>query len=185
MKDEEIIRLFFDRDENAITETDHLYGKYCTSIALNILASREDAEECVSDTYMKIWNSIPPDRPHKFQAYIGKITRNIAFNMLNKTNTLKRGKGHFITTLDELSECVSGGTEPEKEISKKEIVCAVNEFLKNLSQEKRVVFIRRYWYSDTISEIAVRCGRSENAVSVILFRLRIQLKKHLLERGYE
>lgn len=183
MTDDEIIGLYINRDENAIIETSKVYGKYCFSIANNIVKSLEDAEECVNDTYLKVWESIPPNRPQRFRVYIGRITRNLSFNFYKRMKADKRGKGQFAETLEELAECLPGGTEPEKEIDRNELVCSINDFLRGLPSEKRIIFVRRYWYSDSIADIADRCGITQNSVSVILNRLRKQLKKILIERG--
>ncbi len=185
MKDNEIIQLFFDRDENAIKETSIKYGNYCFSIAKNILKNCEDAEECVNDTYHKVWNVIPPNRPTMLKAFLGRITRNISFNLYKKMNADKRGNGQITIILDELAECVSDGINPYQEIEKKELLKAINSFLEKLPQEKRVMFVCRYWHSDNIADIAKRCGVSENSVSVTLNRLRKRLHNYLIERGFE
>lgn len=185
MEDNDIIQMFFDRDENAIKEMSIKYGNYCTSIAKNILKNNEDAEECVNDTYLKVWNVIPPSRPNMLKAFIGRITRNISFNLYKKMNTDKRGNLQIPIILDELSECVSDGITPYQEIEKKELLKAINSFLEKMPQEKRVMFVRRYWYSDSITDIAKRCGVSENSVSVNLNRLRKRLHNYLIERGFE
>ena len=185
MEDKDIIQLYFDRDENAIAETSKKYGNYCRSIARNILKNCEDAEECVSDTYLKAWNSIPPERPTMFKAFLGKITRNLSFNLYKKINADKRGKGQIAVVLDELAECVSGENDPYQEFNKNELLNVINEFLEKLSQEKRIMFICRYWYSDSVTDIAKRCGTSENSVSVTLNRLRKRFHSYLLERGFE
>lgn len=183
--DNKIIQLYFDRDENAIKETSEKYGIYCSSIAINILNNKEDAEECVSDTYLKTWNSIPPNRPTVLRTFLGKITRNAAFDLYKKMNAEKRGKGNLAVVLDELGDCVSGGCEPEKEYDKKECINAINSFLGTLSEEKCAFFVRRYWYAETISIIAKRYGKRENYVSVSLNRVRKKLHEYLLERGFE
>lgn len=185
MEDNDIIQLFFDRDENAIKETSVKYGNYCSSIARNILKNWEDAEECVNDTYLKAWNVIPPNRPTMFKAFLGRITRNISFNLYKKMNADKRGSGQILFILDELAECVSDGKDPYKELEKEEIIKAINSFLEKLPQEKRIMFVRRYWYSDSVVDIAKRCGVSENSVSVNLNRLRKRLHNYLYERGFE
>ena len=185
MEDNDIIQLFFDRDENAIKEMSIKYGNYCTSIAKNILKNSEDAEECVNDTYLKVWNVIPPSRPNMLKAFIGRITRNISFNLYKKMSTDKRGNLQIPIILDELSECFSDGITPYQEIEKKELLKAINSFLEKLPQEKRVMFVRRYWHSDSITDIAKRCGVSENSVYVNLNRLRKRLHNYLIERGFE
>lgn len=185
IEDNDIIQLFFDRDENAIKETSIKYGNYCRSIAKNILKNCEDAEECVNDTYLKAWNVIPPSRPTMLKAFLGKITRNISFNVYKKMSADKRGNGQIPIILDELAECISGGTTPYQEIECKELLKTINSFLEELPQEKRVMFVRRYWHSDSIADIAKRCRVSENSVSVNLNRLRKRLNNYLVERGFE
>lgn len=185
MEDNDIIQLFFDRDENAIKETSIKYGNYCSSIARNILKNWEDVEECVNDTYFKAWNVIPPNRPTMLKAFLGKITRNISFNLYKKMNADKRGNGQISIILDELSECVSDRNDPYQELERAELLKAINSFLEKLPQEKRVIFVRRYWHSESITDIAKRCGVSGNSVSVSLNRLRKRLHNYLIERGFE
>lgn len=185
MDDNEIIQLYFDRDEGAIVETSGKYGCYCSSIARNILKSREDAGECVNDTYLRAWNVIPPNRPVMFRAFLGKLTRDTSFNQYKKMNADKRGNRQIAVILDELAECVSGGTEPYQELDKSELMKAINAFLESLPQKKRVMFVCRYWYSDSVTDITKRCGMSENSVSVNLNCLRKRLRNYLLERGFE
>ena len=185
MNDKEIIQLYFDRDPKALSATAKKYGKYCTSIAKNILGNDEDVEECVNDTYLNTWNSIPPTIPTILSAFLGKITRNIAFNKYRHNHVKKRGNGEVALVLDELTDCVSGLDDVEQEIDRKQLVEAINSFLNTLSSQNRNIFICRYWYSDSVASIAKRYGITENNVSVILNRLRSKLKKYLLERGFE
>lgn len=184
MEDSEIIALFFDRNPSAIEETSKKYGAYCKAVAVNILGNNEDAEECVNDTYLNTWNAIPPHKPAALAAFLGKITRNLSFNRYKQQKALKRGGGQIALVLDELSDCVSGG-EVEQEIDRLELVEAINAFLDALPEEKRSVFLCRYWYSDAISDIAERCGMNEGKVSMSLSRMRKKLRLHLLERGFE
>lgn len=184
MNDREIIQLYFNRDQSALSATAKKYGKYCTSIAKNILGSNEDAEECVNDTYLCAWNSIPPTRPTILSAFLGTITRNLAFNNYKHNHVMKRGNGEIAVVLDELAECVSGLDDVEQEIDRRELVATIDSFLDNLSPQKRNIFICRYWYSDSISSIARRYKMTESNVSVTLNRLRSKLKEYLSERGY-
>ena len=184
MDDREIIRLYFDRDMHAIEETSSKYRNYCTSVAVNILGSHEDAEECLNDALHSVWNSIPPQKPENLRTYIGKIVRNLSFDRYRKTNAKKRGGGETSVVLDELSEIVSGKDTPETEIDKKELAGEISRFLGEMSKEKRSIFVMRYWYSMSVSDIAKKAGKSENSVSVILNRLRNSLKTYLVERGY-
>ena len=185
MEDKEIIGLYLDRNEQAIAATSEKYGSYCKSISVNILKNDEDAEECVNDTYMKTWNAIPPQIPVIFSAFLGKIVRNISFNKYRHNNSQKRGGSEMPLILDELGEIVSGKESVEDEIDKKELLRDINGFLNSISEYKRGIFIRRYWYSDKVSDIAKRYGKSENSVSVELNRIRKKLSDHLLKRGYE
>jgi len=185
MEDSEIIRLYFERDEGAIEATAQKYGAYCETIAVNILENREDAEECVNDAYLKTWNTIPPKRPAVLRTFLGKIVRNTAFDRYRRKNAGKRGAGEVSAVLEELEECVSGGTEPECELNRKELQAALNAFLETLPKEKCAMFVRRYWYSEPVAEIAKRYGMRENAVSVTLNRLRKSLREYLEERGLD
>lgn len=185
MEDENIIRLYWDRDETAIEETSKKYGKYCFSIANNILCSREDSEECVNDTYVKVWDSIPPKRPSIFSAFIGKITRNISLNRYKLNNADKRGGNEMTLVLDEVREIASGQPDPEEKAIRDELIAAVNDYLATLPVEKRVMFVRRYWYADDVKSIALRMGTSENNISVSVRRIRNSLRDYLIERGFE
>lgn len=185
MEDNQIVQLYWDRNENAIKYTEEKYGNYCKSIAKNIVGNFEDAEECVNDTYINAWNAMPPHKPSILAAFLGKITRNISFNRYKRNKAEKRGNGEMDLILDELSECTAGTNDTEKEIEYQELIKAINEFLVSLSEYKRNIFVCRYWYSDSISSIAKAYGVKENAVSMALGRLRKKLRAYLLERGFE
>jgi RNA polymerase sigma-70 factor (ECF subfamily) len=185
MDDAKIVRLFWDRDEQAITATADKYGGYCTAIAKNILGNKEDAEECVNDTYLNAWNSMPPHRPSVLSTFLGKITRNLSFDRYKHNTADKRGGGETTAVLDELLEIVSDTGSVEQEINRKELVKAIDTFLGTLSADKRGLFVRRYWYFDSISTIASRFEMTENNVSVNLNRIRLKLHNYLLERGFE
>ena len=185
MEDEQIVQLYFDRNEQAISETANKYGSYCTSIAKNILGSREDAEECVNDTYLNTWNAIPPHRPAALSTFLGKIVRNLAFNRYRHNTADKRGGGEIAAVLEELSLCVSGDDDVARAYETKELVSAINDFLGTLSTEKRSIFICRYWYTDSIAQIAARYGMAYSAVAMALSRTRTKLHSYLSERGYE
>lgn len=185
MEDREIVNLYWERNANAIKETASKYGNYCKAIAQNILGSNEDTEECVNDTYLNAWNSIPPHRPNILSAYLGKITRNLSFDRFRHRHADKRGSGEIELVLEELSECISGVDSVEQEVERKELVQAINNFLDTLSQEKRNIFLCRYWYALSVSEIAKQFGRSVGNVSVTLNRIRGKLKTYLKERGYD
>ena len=185
MEDAKIIQLYWDRNEQAIHATADKYGSYCASIAKNILDSREDAEECVNDTYLNAWNAMPPHRPGILSSFLGKITRNLSLNRYKRNTTGKRGGGQAAVVLDEIAELVSDGDSVEREIDRRELAKAIDAFLDGLSARKRNIFVRRYWYFDSISDIASRFGMTENNVSVTLNRLRLKLHNDLLERGFE
>ncbi len=183
MDDDGIIRLFWDRDERAIEVTAEKYGRYCGSIAGNILKSPEDREECLSDTYMRAWGSMPKDWPRALSAYLGRITRNLAFNRYKEARAQKRGGGEVSLVLEELSECVSGTVEGE--CDRRELARAVNSFVQGLPEGKRRVFVRRYWYADPVKDIARDNNMRPDAVSKTLERIREKLREYLTERGFE
>ena len=176
--DSEIIRLYQERSEQAIGETRAKYGPYCAAIAYRILASIEDSEECVSDVWQRAWASIPPAKPDNLRAYLGKIARNQALSRLRENGAKKRGGG-AVLALEELRECVSAEDTPEDAVIRSQLSDAVNRFLAALPQEKRAVFVLRYWYLYSSAEIAKKTGIRENTVRTMLFRLRRQLKTHL------
>ena len=185
MEDEKIIQLYWDRNEQAIEESSQKYGSYCRNIARNILQNEEDVEACVNDTWLNAWNAIPPHKPSVLSSFLGKLTRNLSFDRYRKLHREKRG-GHSIDlVLDELEELVSGQDDPERKWLEKELAESINQFLNGLSEEKRNLFILRYWYALDISEIAKRTGLSSNRISVNLNRIRNKLKTFLSERGYE
>jgi RNA polymerase sigma-70 factor (ECF subfamily) len=179
MDDSKIIDLYWARSELAISATAQKYGTYCQTIAYRILNQTEDSEECVSDTWLKAWNAIPPARPDCLRAFVGKITRNLALNRLRQDHTMKRGGQVVAIALDELKECVSTGDSPEDALENKRISESVNRFLGTLSTEKRVAFVLRYWYLCPIEEIAQKMNLKEAKLKSMLFRLRKQLKTHL------
>ena len=184
MEDHKIVQLYWDRNQDAIAATDQKYGKYCSSIAYHILNDLEDTKECVNDTYLNVWNSIPPHKPYILSSYLGKITRNLSLNRVKWKQAEKRGGGDFSVALEELGDCVSGYDNVEQEIDCKELTACINEFLQKLSKEKRVMFVLRYWYFKNISEIATTLKVSENKVSVTLNRVRHELREYLTERGF-
>lgn len=185
MDDAIIVRLFWDRNEAAISTAAAKYGSYCFAIAMNILGSKEDAEECVNDTFLHAWNSMPPHRPHILSAFLGKITRNLSYNRYKHNVADKRGGGELPAVLDELSDLVSGSDDVEQAFFSNELVKAIDTFLDTLSPDHRSIFICRYWHTDSISAIAVRYGMKEGAVSMTLSRLRKRLHKYLIESGFE
>ena len=184
MDDAKIVQLYLYRDEQAIPATADKYGSYCTSIAKNILGNYADAEECVNDTYLNTWNAIPPHRPKTLSTFLGKIVRNLAFNRYKHNNAQKRGGGQLPAVLEELGECVSGQEDVEEAYAHRELVANINAFLGALPARKRNIFVCRYWYADSICDIAARYGMTETAVSMTLNRLRKQLHNELIKRGY-
>lgn len=184
MEDERIIDLYFRRDEEAIPATANKYGAYCTAIAKNILPTPEDAEECVNDTYYKTWNAIPPHKPTVLSAFLGKITRNLAFNLYKASTAEKRGGGELPLVLEELAGCVSGGDSVEEVLDRKALAEEIDRFLGGLSAEKRSIFVRRYFYTDPLSDIAQSYGMSYSGLLMTLNRLRKKLRAYLIKRGY-
>ncbi|MBQ3501272.1 MAG: sigma-70 family RNA polymerase sigma factor [Oscillospiraceae bacterium] len=155
------------------------------TVSKNILGNEEDAKECLNDTYLAAWNSIPPKIPEKLSLFLGKITRNLSLNRYRKNETKKRGGGTADIVFDEIGEIISGSENPEEKFERKEIIGAVNEFLRTLPEEKRSIFICRYWYFDSIEDIAARFGKKESGIYSSLERTRKNLWKYLSERGYE
>ena len=184
MKDEEIIELYFQRDESAIEQTDLKYGSYCNAIADNILKNKQDSEECVADTYLRTWNVIPPTRPQIFRVLLGKITRNIAFDRYEKNNAKKRGGGNVDEVLDELQECIPDSNNVEQTVLASELSEIIRFFVNSLSEKEALIFVGRYFYTDDISTIAKKVGLTNNNVSVTLSRLRNRLQKTLIKEGY-
>lgn len=185
MNDNEIISMLFDRNEAAIGAIAGKYGGSCASIARNILANREDAEQCVNDAYMKVWESIPPERPKIFYAFLAKITRRLAIDRYRLDHASKRGGGETRLILDELEECVSDGKSVEDETERREMTAAVNRFLGGLPARSRVIFTARYCCCESVKSIAARFGIKENSVSVSLTRTREQLREFMKKEGYE
>ena len=185
MEDHEIIQLYWDRDEAAIDATDEKYGAYCTAIARNSLPSPQDAEECVSDTWLHAWNAMPPQWPRRLAAFLGRITRNLSFNRCRYSRAQRRFGGELPLILEELGECVSGGETPEETLDRMALMEAIEGFLDTLPEQKRDMFVDRYWYAESIGQIAKRRRMTENHVSVTLSRLRGKLRRHLMERGIE
>lgn len=183
MDDQNLIELYWQRSENAISETAAKYGCYCFQIAYNILASNEDSEECVNDTYFKIWKSIPPTRPNKFSAFIGKITRHIALNRYAYLTAEKRGGSNIPLALDELRDCLPDHKTPVQILEEKELGVAINRFLHGLSSESRKIFLQRYWCLASIKDISVMYGITESKVKMTLLRTRNKFKRFLEKEG--
>ena len=171
MEDETIIDLYFAREERAISETGKKYGSYCRSIAFNILHSHEDTEECVSDTYLHTWNTIPPTRPGCLRAFLGRITRNLSFTRWEAARAQKRGGGQTELLLSELADCLPGGERPEAQLDAQAVTLTIE------------LFLRRYYYGDSVRRLSGLFGLTENTVKSRLFRLRAGLRDALLKEG--
>lgn len=181
MEDERIIALYFERSESAISETDRKYGGLCFSVANNILNSRPDSEECVSDTYLGVWNAIPPARPQSFRAFLVRITRNISLSRLRKNLAQKRSQD-FEISLDEL-ERILPDERISPDVDDNVIGGIISEFLDSLDRDAKNIFVRKYWFFDTVDEICRRSGFSESKVKSSLLRTREKLRAYLTERG--
>ena len=183
MDDNEIIDLYFNRDEVAIEKTADKYGNYCFIISNNILNSNDDAQECVNDTYLKAWNNIPPERPRKLSSFLGKITRNLSLDCYKFNRTKKRAGNEFELLLSELEDCVSSHLKVESEVESNFAVQIINNWLLEQSSENRSLFVRRYWHAMSISKLTKTYQMSESKVKSILFRMRKNLKNHLEKEG--
>lgn len=184
MEDQKIIDLYFARNEIAIKESNNKYGSYCYTIANNILRNHENSEECVSDTWLKTWNAIPPSRPGILSAYLAKITRNLAINKFKYDMARKRGGSVTIIAIDELEECIRGASDTTAYYDTKELENTLNTFLASLPVRDSNIFMNRYFFVMTVSEIADKYGLKENTVSAVLSRTRKKLKEHLEKEGY-
>ncbi len=183
MNDNDILELYFNREESAIAVTAEKYGNYCYAVAYNILHNSEDSEECVSDTYLSAWNTIPPKHPSRLATYLGKITRNFSLDRYRKYNSEKRSLGQGEIAFSELEECISDNQNPESIFEEKAVTEALNKFLYAQPTQKRNIFIRRYWYFYSVKDIAKAYGISESKVSSVLFRMRKELKSFLEKEG--
>ena len=184
MDDNAIVALFWARDEQALWVSAQKYGPYCHTVAYNIVRNRQDAEECVNDTWVQAWNAIPPRTPLALKAFLGTITRNLAINLYRASHTQRRGGGQVAVALEELGECVSPDTSPEAAVNTKELQQAINGFLKAQPPVRRQVFLRRYFYLEDIPAIAHRYGLKETNVRMMLSRTRQKLRKYLQQEGY-
>lgn len=183
MEDTKIIELYWERSEKAIAVTTEKYGQYCRSVASNILDSKEDVEECVNDTYLQAWNSIPPNKPNCLKVYLGKITRNLSLNRVKYYHAQRRGLGQTELVLSELEGCIPAANNVEQLFDEMLLVKAIEMFLYAQPIERRNIFIRRYWYMTPIKKIAGTYGMSESKVTSLLFRMRNELKFYLEKEG--
>lgn len=182
MDDSRIIDLYWQRSETAIDETAKKYARYCHSISFNILRSEEDAEECVNDTWLNAWNAMPPRRPNCLAAFLGKLTRNLSLDRLKRCTAKKRGGGQVDLALDELDQVIPAAGV-EEAIDGKELTRLLDQFLQRLPREKRILFVKRYWYFIPIKAIAEQMGASEKQVNSALFRIRKELRVFLEKAG--
>jgi len=183
MNDREIVDLYWQRSEQAISETAKKYGRYCHTIAYNILENRQDSEECVNDTWLAAWNSMPDKRPERLNPYLAKITRNAALGKIVKQSARKRGGDEITVALEELDACVPSGYSLEKEVEEKELAKAINAFLGTLPEEAQFIFISRYWFLASEREIAKCRGCSRSRINTMLRHTRDGLKTYLLQEG--
>lgn len=184
MEDQEIIALYWKRCESAIAHSQEMYGDYCFSVAYHILENQEDCEECVSDTWLHAWNAIPPSRPNALRMFFAKLTRSLAFDRWRNRSAHKRGGGQLPLVLDELSECIASEESTEETVIAKELEQSICSFLHTLQERERDVFLRRYFFTESLEEIASAYDMTRNHVSVVLSRTRKQLKNHLIKEGY-
>ena len=183
MEDEQILELYDRRDEAAIRETERKYGKYLAKIAYGVLANAEDSRESVNDAYLGAWNSIPPHRPSVLPAYLAKLTRRCAIDIFRRRHREKRRKSEYALSLDELADCVSGGNSPEETVALAELTQAIETYLCSLDSEARTVFIGRYFFLDSVREIAAYRHMSESKIKSLLFRTRKGLRGYLTREG--
>ncbi len=183
MEDSEIIELYWARSESAITESANKYGRYLRSVSWRILRNEEDAAECVNDTWLRAWNAMPPHRPERLSAFLGKITRNLSLDLYKKKNRDKRGNGHVEVLLSELEDCLAGEDDVEQAMEGKALAESLNRFLAKLPAWKRNIFVLRYWYACPVQEIALKFGFTSGKVTTVLFRTRNELRNFLKREG--
>ena len=184
MNDEQIVELYWQRDESAVAVTQEKYNAYLLKIAYNILNNHEDSEESVNDTYLAAWNSIPPQKPAVLSTYLGKLTRRISISLFRRKNADKRQGGEFALSFSEIEDVMEGNMEPEKEMEAQILGELLNKFLRSLKSDERRTFIGRYYYMDPLKEVAAYCGMSEGKAKTMLFRTRVKLKEYLREEGF-
>lgn len=185
MTDEQIVALYWARSESALAATAEQYGSSCYAIAQRILASREDAEECVNDTWVRAWNAIPPQKPVQLGAFLGRITRNLALNRAERAAAARRGGGQLPLILEELEDCLPAPDRVEKAADDRALAGLLNRFCEELPLQKRRIFLQRYWYLCPIREVARKNGMSESAVKMTLLRTRNALRRYLEQEGIE
>lgn len=183
MEDSDIVKLYWKRSERAIGETKTKYGTFCRGVAFRILRDSQDAQECEQDTYLRAWNAMPPQRPNVLQAFLGKIARNAALDRWREGKAEKRGQGQAPVLIDELADCLPDGSGVFAGTSEVELVALLNAFLEQAPREQCHFFVRRYWYGDTVAEIASAYGATESKVKMTLARMREELKVVLTRGG--
>ena len=184
MEDCEILELYRTRSEEALRQTEQKYSRYLMTISLNILTDREDSRECVNDTYLRAWNTIPPNFPERLARYLGKICRDISISVYRRKKAAKRGGSEYSLSLEELCDCVSGSSTPEESYEIKRLSAAIGEYLRGISTQARVEFVQRYYFCDSVKAIAEYSGRSVSAVKSGLLRTRRGLKDYLEKEGF-
>ena len=184
MQDEQIVQLYWNRDQSAIAQTQIKYSAYLTKIAMNILADRQDSEESVNDTYLAAWNSMPPQKPSVLSVYLSRLTRRISIDIFRRRTSQKRQGSQYAISLSELDETVSGGTTPEEEVESAQLAQTISDFLRTLSADERNTFIGRYYYMDSLKDVAAYCGMGEAKAKSMLYRTRQKLKLYLEKEGY-
>lgn len=182
MDDEQIIELFFERSEQAIAELSKKYGTVCSRVAANILNNVHDAEECVNDAYLGVWNTIPPQRPNPLCSYVCRVVRNLALKKYH-ANTAQKRNSLYDVALEELAACLPSASSVEEDVDAKQVAGYINSFLETLDRESRMLFVRRYWYADSIEELAKLLRTNKHTVSVRLSRIRKALRKYLIKEG--
>lgn len=185
MQDERIVQMFWDRDEAAIAAAREKYGNYLFTVAENILSCREDSMECVNDTYLAAWNSIPPHKPQALQSYLCKLIRRSAIDIYRSKNRLKRKGSAYDISLSELSECISDKVTPENQLEYKRLLNTINEFLRSISQKERMLFICRYYFMDSLRDSARYCKLREGTAKTVLYRTRCSLREYLKKEGFD
>ena len=183
MEDEEIIRLYWNRSEEAVVATSEKYGSYCTAIALRILGFVQDAEECVSDTWLRAWNAIPPERPSRLRLWLGRITRNLSVDRLKGRRAQKRGGGQGELLLSELEQCLPAAAHVERAVDDAELTRLINAFLHAQRPAHRKAFVLRYYYAYPVAAVAKKLSMNDNTVATVLFRMRKSLREYLEREG--
>lgn len=185
MEDSEIVELYWQRDESAVSETDRKYRNYLMTIAWNILGNREDCSECLNDTYLRAWNTIPPEKPRILPPFLSRIIRNLAIDSYRRSHREKRKASVYAECLDEVENMIASGTDPAKSTDLTVLTDLINEFLANLPKQARNLFVCRYYYMDSLKDAAAYSGMSQSAAKSALFRMRNDLREYLVREGYD